>query len=228
MQVNKIFNRLAYDLWRRILPRYVNLKNGASILECGIGPGNLINLMSGWFPQAELYGLDIDLQAIQQAREPENKISLLAASSESLPFQAGIFDLIISLHMIEHLPQPKNFLVEAARVLSPGGILAIATPNPDGIAARIMGSRWGGWHNDHISLNSPDKWQKMIIEQGFSVLSEGTTGISGIPAFRKVPLAIFNWGPLFLFGFFPWRHGEAYICIARKQVPGASSNGSIK
>jgi hypothetical protein len=91
MQVNKkIINRLAYDLWRRILPRYGNLQNGASILECGIGPGNLINLMSGWFPRAELYGLDIDLQAIQQAREPENKISLLAASSESLPFQERI------------------------------------------------------------------------------------------------------------------------------------------
>ncbi|MGP8104961.1 MAG: class I SAM-dependent methyltransferase [Desulfobaccales bacterium] len=216
MQLNKLMHRLTYDIWRRTLPRYGNLTKGTLVLECGIGPGNLLSLMSRWFPEAKLYGLDIDLQYIRQTGQADNKMRLLAASAEALPFQPGIFDLIISLHMVEHLPQPEKFFAEAARVLCPGGILAIATPNPDGVGARMMGSRWGGWQNDHISLKSSDKWQKMIIEQGFSVLSEGTTGISGIPAFRRLPLAIFNWGPLFLFGFFPWRHGEAYICISRK------------
>jgi 2-polyprenyl-3-methyl-5-hydroxy-6-metoxy-1,4-benzoquinol methylase len=218
MQATKLLPRLTYDIWKRTLPRYGNVKKGALVLECGIGPGNLLSLMSKWFPEAKLYGLDIDFQLIRQARQANNNKGLLTASAEALPFQEGTFDLVVSLHMVEHLPDPENFLAETSRVLRPGGILAIATPNPEGIGASIMGSRWGGWCDDHISLKSPEKWREMIIGHGFSVLSAGTTGISGIPAFRRFPLAIFNWGPLFLFGFFPWRHGEAYICIARKDA----------
>lgn len=132
-----------------------------------------------------------------------------------IPLSDATFDLVIALHLVEHLPQPARFFAEARRVLRGEGLLIIATPNPTGIGARVMGKWWTGWRDTgHINLNPPAYWRELICDNGFVILRDGTTGLSGLPIFRKLPIALINWGPLFLFGFFPWMHGEAYVCIA--------------
>lgn len=216
-QKDKIFKRLTYDLWRRTLPRYIDVASGPMALECGTGPGSLLALLEIWFPKIRLFGLDIDSKTIHSAKEVTRRTSFLAASAESLPFADKTFEMIISLHMVEHLQEPELFFREASRVLRSGGMLIFATPNPAGIGARVMKSRWSGLIADHISLYPPDRWQQIMRDCGFSVLRDGTTGLSTIPAFRKFPLALLNWGLLFVFGFFPWRHGEAYVCISEKE-----------
>lgn len=210
-----LLNKLTYDIWRRTLPRYVDCRHESTWLECGTGPGHLHGLVKKWFPQKNLYGLDIDLPTIQSARQSTTRARLLAASAEALPFADQTFEAVISLHMVEHLKEPDNFFREAARVLQPKGILIFATPNPSGIGARVMKERWTGWVPDHISLHAPSKWMEMLENNGFLILAHGTTGITDIPIFRKMPIALLNWGPLFVFGFFPWDLGGAYICIAR-------------
>jgi ubiquinone/menaquinone biosynthesis C-methylase UbiE len=211
------FYRLAYDFWRRSLPRYKRLEPGVRVLECGIGPGHLFRLLGRWFPAARCYGLDVDQQAIRRARQAGSPTHLLlVAAAEFLPFRDRSFDIVLALHLVEHLRRPELFLGEAARVLGPGGILALATPNPAGLGARIMGERWRSWRPEHVTLKSPEKWRQTLRSRGFSVLKDGTTGLSGVPVFRKFPLALLSWVPLFWFGFFPWQQGEAYVAIARK------------
>jgi len=216
LQLKNIYSRLAYDYWRRILPKYGFTKKGVAVLECGIGAGHFLRLLEGWFPKATLFGLDIDPSTLFRIGQSGKEKMLLAASAEMLPFPEQRFDFVISLHMIEHLHKPEDFFREAARVLSPGGTLAFATPNPLGISARLLKSRWSGWHPEHISLKAPADWREILLQHGFSIVRDGTTGLSGIPSFRTLPLGLLNWGPLFLFGFFPWQHGEAYICISRR------------
>ena len=216
MNFRRLYLRLTYDIWRRLLPRYVSSEEPLRILECGTGPGVLLSFLEGWFPRARLFGLDIDLGALGQSRETARRAQHLQASAEALPFPAEAFDLIISLHMVEHLREPERFLKEAFRVLRPGGVLVLATPNPEGVGARVMGARWGGWTPEHLSLKSPQRWREALTGQGFTILKSGTTGLSGIGLFRTLPLGLCNWGLLFICGFFPWRHGEAFICLARK------------
>ena len=48
---------------------------------------------------------------------------------DNLPYDDCSFDLIVSLAVIEHLSNPIKFLAECFRVLSPGGILYVTTPN---------------------------------------------------------------------------------------------------
>jgi ubiquinone/menaquinone biosynthesis C-methylase UbiE len=218
MQTRNLLIRLIYDFWRRSLPRYGILKKGVSVLECGTGPGNLLGLMAAWFRDANLYGLDLDYRAIGHTKQKARNAGLMVASAEYLPFTDQTFDILISLHTIEHLTAPEKFLSEAGRVLRTGGILVLATPNPEGLGARVMKFRWGSSISEHVSLKPPYKWRQLLTTSGFEVLREGTTGLSGIPIFQKLPLALINWGPLFIFGFFPWRYGEAYLCIARRHA----------
>ena len=216
MNMRNNFYRLGYDFWRRTLRHYIRDDQAVKVLECGFGEGNLIQLMEAWFPSISLWGLDIDHRVMYQAQQTLHRATLLQASAESLPFPDGTFNLLISFHMIEHLPNPEKFLAEAYRVLAEGGFLVLATPNPLSIGARFMGDHWSGLIPDHVSIKPVDSWRALLNRHGFAIRRDGTTGLSGIPIFRRLPLALFNWGPLFVFGFFPWKHGEAYISISQR------------
>lgn len=212
--------RLSYQLYKRMLSRYTPLESDSihSIVEVGCGPGYLLGMMEGWFPRAKIIGLDYDPRLIDEASERTAQVKLIRGNAEDLPFADAEFLVFISLHLIEHLYHPERMIDEAYRMLKSDGVLIFATPNPNGFAARCMGSRWGGWRKDHVSLKSPSEWGKLLRERGFAPLSERTTLLSGIPAFRKFPLVILNWGILLLFGSLPWNYGEAYVAIWRKDL----------
>ncbi|MFQ5836130.1 MAG: class I SAM-dependent methyltransferase [bacterium] len=48
---------------------------------------------------------------------------------QDLPFKSNCFDIVISQHVIEHLPQPEKFFGEVSRVLKKGGVFILMTPN---------------------------------------------------------------------------------------------------
>ncbi len=65
----------------------------------------------------------------------------------------GPFDVIAMWQVLEHLADPREVLGAAADALAPGGVLAIAVPNPDALQFRVFGARWT--HVDaprHLSL----------------------------------------------------------------------------
>lgn len=49
--------------------------------------------------------------------------------NEAIPASDNYADYVVSYSLIEHLPDPDNFLREAFRVLKPGGLLVLETPN---------------------------------------------------------------------------------------------------
>jgi 2-polyprenyl-3-methyl-5-hydroxy-6-metoxy-1,4-benzoquinol methylase len=63
------------------------------------------------------------------------------APHEVIP-SLGTHDVIALWHVIEHLPNPWALLESAARSLKPGGILVVATPNPQAWQFGVMGSAW--------------------------------------------------------------------------------------
>jgi len=52
------------------------------------------------------------------------------------------FDVISFFHVLEHLEEPGQAILEARRVLKPGGLLILNSPNLDSAVFRILGSRW--------------------------------------------------------------------------------------
>lgn len=53
----------------------------------------------------------------------------LLGQAESLPFSSGLFSLVVSNHVIEHVRDAAVHLSEIRRVLAPGGLAYVATPN---------------------------------------------------------------------------------------------------
>jgi SAM-dependent methyltransferase len=209
--------RLGYRMYRRLVNRFTR-KDGEnfSVLEVGCGPGYLLHLLERWYPNCCLFGVDYDDRLLKFARLKAPSAYPIRANAEQMPWGKNSFDVVIALHLVEHLYHPVRFLEQVSDVLQVEGILIIATPNPSGLGAQIMKKDWEGWRHDHISLRPPRKWRGMLEQLGFEQLYSGTTLLSGVPLFRKLPFCLLNYVPLLLFGTFPWHRGEAFIGVFRR------------
>jgi SAM-dependent methyltransferase len=90
------------------------------VLDVGCGEGELARHL----PDGAWVGVDSSLEMLARAPEPK-----LLADATALPFDEGSFGSVAMLYVLYHLPEPRLALAEAARVLRPGGLLAVAAPS---------------------------------------------------------------------------------------------------
>ena len=106
---------------------------GKKVLDVGCGAGNLLVALSADIPEL-LIGVDVDTTFLVFGRSQIEKLSkrssevptLMCASLPTLPFADDTFDLVTCFLVMPHVPDDKVALTELARVLKPGGILAIS------------------------------------------------------------------------------------------------------
>jgi len=135
------------------------------VLEVGFGDGSFLEAMAkrGWTS----HGIDISDEAVGLASKRAN---LHVRKGELLEcgFEDSFFDLVVMRHVLEHLENPDETLVEVSRILRPGGIAFIVVPNIDSIESRIAGEKW--FHLDppyHLTHYSPETIRNTLTEAGF-------------------------------------------------------------
>ena len=97
------------------------------ILDFGCGPGRVIDCIRDLHPEAELFGCDIDPEAIAWAAQALGDVADFRVNGlePPLPFEDESFDLIYGISVFTHLPEnlQNAWLFELRRVLKPGGTL---------------------------------------------------------------------------------------------------------
>jgi SAM-dependent methyltransferase len=101
---------------------------GAAVLDAGCGTGYGTAELAA---ATSVTGTDISEEALAYASANFSRpgIRFVNAPCEALPFGEATFDLITAFEVIEHLERWPDLLTEARRVLTPGGILLVSTPN---------------------------------------------------------------------------------------------------
>lgn len=107
------------------------------LLDIGCGDGGFTALMARACGAEEVYGVDISERAVELAKARGIKCYRVDVDSEKLPFDDDFFDVVTALEVIEHLFDPDHFLDEVRRVLKPGGLFILSTPNLASIYNRI-------------------------------------------------------------------------------------------
>ncbi len=115
-----------------ILKEHCDLKQ-SSLLDIGTGSGHIISDISRHCKKAT----SVDMF---DERKIKKGYSFRKVENEKLPFPNNTFDVAISNHVLEHVPNQKLHLSEIHRVLKKGGILYLATPN-----------RWW-WKDPHYQM----------------------------------------------------------------------------
>jgi len=91
-----------------------------TVLDLGCGVGHSYHLLA----PRETVGVDLDAGAL----EGQDRRTVVA-DMRDLPFSDGEFSSLLSVHSLEHVPDPEKVLAEAVRVLAPGGTAVFVTPN---------------------------------------------------------------------------------------------------
>lgn len=127
------------------------------VLEVGAGTGKLWSRVGPARPT--LTDFSPAMCALLRSAVPQARV--LRCDASGLPFAAGSFDAVIANHMLYHVDDPAAALGGFARVLRPGGRLAVATNGRqhlaelDGLAAAIGRPELGlRRHQGHFSAES--------------------------------------------------------------------------
>jgi 2-polyprenyl-3-methyl-5-hydroxy-6-metoxy-1,4-benzoquinol methylase len=162
------------------------------LLEMGSGLGHLLGLLSEDFT---CVGIDIAHYAARQTRRNAPHATALVASAETLAvFADGSFDVVVALHLVEHLADPQACLRHVQRILSGGGLFLFATPNPV-YALRPLkkpGVTPDAISKDptHINVHPPQTWRRWAVESGFDVLHQFGDGLWDVPYLPLIPKTI--------------------------------------
>jgi 2-polyprenyl-3-methyl-5-hydroxy-6-metoxy-1,4-benzoquinol methylase len=102
---------------------------GRKVLDAGCGVGWGTELL--WAAGAEsASGVDLSPDAIENARARVPAADFREGNLAALPFGDETFDLVVCFEAIEHVEQQEKVFDELVRVLAPGGILMVSSPNP--------------------------------------------------------------------------------------------------
>jgi SAM-dependent methyltransferase len=140
-------------------------------LGCGNGVFLLRMQQTGW----KVEGLEPDPQAAAAARQAGLTVqqSVLAADT----YLEDSFDAITLNHVIEHLHQPRETLEICYRILRPGGVLWIATPNLQSLGHTQFGAVWVGLDPPrHLVLFTPSSLTRALHQAGFRDVSPPIAG----------------------------------------------------
>lgn len=106
---------------------------GAAVLDCGCGPGTITaGIASAVAPGGSVTGIDANPEQIERARResaPYANVEFEVAEIYNLPFPDGHFDAAFSHALFEHLAEPVHAAREVLRVLKPGGVFGVRSPD---------------------------------------------------------------------------------------------------
>lgn len=141
------------------------------VLDVGCGDGVALKALTrinlGNNNKMELYGLDIDRETLGDF---DDSIQLIQGTATSLPFPTDSFHLAISTQTLEHLDydEMKVSLFEVKRILHPGGVFYIETPNPESLQAKFMKGEWPMCLPEHLVFIPPTSLMRLLHEVGFT------------------------------------------------------------
>ncbi len=120
---------------------------GGSVLDVGCGVGQVVGRLAE--AGCEAWGVDVSEPNIERARKFSDRC--LWYEGRRLPFDAGRFDSVGALNVLEHVDEPEAFIQEVVRVAKPGGKIVISSPN----FFRVAG--WRDYHHRMRGLGN--KWR---------------------------------------------------------------------
>jgi SAM-dependent methyltransferase len=125
---------------------------------------------AGWIPT----GVETSEFAAKYAAQQSGSM-VYAGTLQQNRLQAETFDVVTLMDVIEHVPEPQDLVAEIYRVLRPGGVLYIVTPNFGSFFVWLYGAEaFGVWPDHHVVYFEPSTLRRLLKKVGFQSVRVGS------------------------------------------------------
>jgi ubiquinone/menaquinone biosynthesis C-methylase UbiE len=162
---NPLVQRVAYRANHDAVIAALRHHGARRVLDVGCGTGILAARIYAKLGPEVVYGCDPSPGMLAKARERAPAVQWIEGAAERLPLEDGAVDSVVTTEAFQFFDQPAA-LREFARVLEPGGLLAIAVitpivPLPRAVLRRIPAV----WH-------TPGGMRRLVEDAGFQVIRQ--------------------------------------------------------
>jgi SAM-dependent methyltransferase len=116
-------------------------------------------------------------------------LEVLEQPIEQVSLNRELADVVVSFEVIEHLFSPRDFLLSCARLLKPGGVMALTCPSVDGFDVVTLGAVSQVVDPEHLNYFHPASLSLLYQRCGFEVVQLSTPGRLDAEIVRKRTLA---------------------------------------
>lgn len=157
--------------------RYFRLTSHPRHCDVGCALGSMLQeaKAAGW----DSMGVETSEFAARYAEE-HTGCPVYAGTLQEAAFPSESFDVVTLMDVIEHVPEPSELMGEIYRVLRPGGVVFIVTPNFASFFVWLYGrTAYGVWPDSHVVYLQPSTMAKLLRQAGFTTTITGSKDFYG-------------------------------------------------
>ncbi len=165
--IDKIYQLVKSYMLRKKERLVSSFQSKGKLLDIGCGTGDFLQLCEkkGW----NVVGVDPEEKARKKAVQKLKKESLVLENINQLPNEK--YDAITLWHVLEHIPDTKNYITKLSKLLKEEGVLIVAVPNFKSYDAKHYHSFWAAYDVPrHLWHFSKTAIQKLFSEQNFELI----------------------------------------------------------
>ncbi|MEN3336001.1 MAG: hypothetical protein V7641_5366 [Blastocatellia bacterium] len=170
---NLAFSPLTEARFQSLMASFAPYRENNRLLDIGCGAGHFLKVATaqGW----RAHGTEIAASAFEHLSR--YGIKAFQGELQAARYPSEFFDVIYCSEVIEHLLEPLSLLQECARILRPGGLLYLTTPNFNSLSRRLLGGRWRVICKEHVCYFTPKLLARVLRDAGFARLTVRTRNI---------------------------------------------------
>jgi arsenite methyltransferase len=155
----------------------LRLPPGGRVLDVGCGPGNVTARLGRAVGSEGLaLGVDVSEPMLERAvrAEAAGNVGFLRADARDLPFRDATFDAVVSLLVLQLIPEPLTVLGQMTRVLAPGAPLTVLVPTAAGTLFHRLSDLLG--NRGRIEFFEPDEVAEALHGHGMASVHTRQSG----------------------------------------------------
>lgn len=144
-----------------------------SLIDIGCGGGGFLNSVKHYFPNAQIYGVDVSEVAISNLK----KMGVDGEISSLYDFETSVkYDYIVSSQVLEHLNRPHDFIAKIRTIAHEDTVIMIDVPASDSYSAKKYGRYWVHWDLPRHSIIYSEKSLTILFNNYFSTIKLAHAG----------------------------------------------------
>jgi len=184
-EINRLYNRSYYQRWgmeegesepiRRmkaqtaelLLKRVERFIRPGKLLDVGCAAGHFMEAAAnrGW----DVWGVEISEYSAALAKSKFGE-RIINGSFLDANLRENFFDCLLMSDVLEHLSDPHPALEKTCRLLRPGGLLVVVTPDTSALISKIFGQYWITFQEEHLIYFNRHNIKIFLKRYAFEIL----------------------------------------------------------